>query len=331
MRIAILGGGVAGSTLAYLLSRISNEVTIFDINQHYVKPCGDIVPNVYTPPFNWNETFGIKRFSFYIDGEKIYDVEYRHTKWLVIDKWKWINDMRKSSKIIVTHDLNIKDFDYVIDSRGPYPMDREVVYTTRAIIETEEFDDEAILEFDTRYTGFYWIFPSRENEYNIGAGFLEYKNSKELLYYYLRKKFNNFEIKDVRGAPISIGSVKNKKLRIGEARGLVFPLSGEGIRPSAISAEYAFEAIYKEKDLDEFLNDKLSIIEKRIKIQKMLLDLYRYSSLSLRKTFMRIFFKNDVLIDTYLEDKIDLNGIIESLKSVRGNGSTIRKFEEQEK
>ncbi|WP_338601551.1 NAD(P)/FAD-dependent oxidoreductase [Sulfolobus tengchongensis] len=329
MRIAILGGGVAGSTLAYLLSRVNNEVIIFDINQSYVKPCGDIVPNVYNPPFNWTQTFGIKRFSFYIDGEKIYDVEYARTKWLVIDKWAWINNMRKSAKVVVSHDIVLKDFDYVIDSRGPYPMDREVVYTTRAIIETEDFDDEAILEFDTRYTGFYWIFPSKENEYNIGAGFLEYKNSKEMLYQYIRRKYRNFKIKDVRGAPISIGNVKNKKLRIGEARGLVFPLSGEGIRPSAISAEYAFEAIYKERNFDNFMDQKLGVIEKRIRIQRMLLDLYRYSSLNLRKTFMKVFFKNDVLIDTYLEDKIDLNGLVESLKSVKQNGSIIRKFEKQ--
>jgi len=327
MKVAILGGGVAGSTLAYLLSRVNYDVTIFDISQNYIKPCGDIVPNVYSPPYNWPQTFRIKRFSFYVDGERIYDVEYNHTKWLVIDKWEWINKMRKhSNKIKVTHDPVLNGFDYVIDSRGPYPMDRELVYTTRAIVETENFNDEAIIEFNTKYTGFYWIFPSKENEYNIGAGFLEYKDSKKLLYEYLKRKIGNFKVKDLRGAPISIGDVSNKRFRIGEARGLVFPLSGEGIRPSAISAEYAFEAIYKNKNFDEFLDEKLRIIEKRIKIQRILLNIYKHSSFNLRRTLMKLFFKNDILIDAYLEDKLDIDGIIESIKSVKQNGSITRKF-----
>ncbi|MEM0363387.1 MAG: NAD(P)/FAD-dependent oxidoreductase [Sulfolobaceae archaeon] len=327
-KVAILGGGVAGSLLAYMLSKVNYDVTIFDINEKYIKPCGDVVPNIYTPPFNWTHKFKIKRFAFYIDGERVYDVEYKHTKWIVIDKWGWINKMRESSKIRVGHDFKLNGFDYSIDSRGPYPMDRDVVYTSRIILETDDFDDEAIIEFDTKLTGFYWIFPSSDNEYNIGAGFLEYKNSKEMLYNYLnRKKFTKFKIKDVRGAPISIGKVSKKRLRIGEARGLVFPLSGEGIRPSAISAEYAFEAIYKEKDFDTFLDEKLSTIEKRIEIQRMLLNLYKYSNINLRRTFMKLFFKNDVLIDAYLEDKIDINGISEAVRSVRLDGSIIRKFQ----
>ncbi|AOL15700.1 dehydrogenase [Sulfolobus sp. A20] len=327
MRVAIIGGGVAGSTLAYLLSKKANhEVTIFDINEKYVKPCGDIVPNIYTPPFNWEVKFNIKRFSFRIDGERIYDVEYSHTKWLVIDKWNWINSMRKHAKIVVSHEALKEKFDYVIDSRGPYPLDRQVVYTTRAIIETKSFDDKAVIEFNTKYTGFYWIFPSGENEYNVGAGFLEYKNSKSLLNEYLRERFKDYRIKDVRGAPISIGIPSIKKGRVGEARGLVFPLSGEGIRPSAISAEYAFEAIHKGKELDDYLDDKLKIFEKRINIQLMLLNIYKYSSISLRRTLMKTFFKNDVLIDAYLEDKIDLDGIVESIKSVKGNGYISREF-----
>ncbi|TRM92000.1 dehydrogenase, partial [Sulfolobus sp. A20-N-G8] len=94
----------------------------------------------------------------------------------------------------------------------------------------------------------------------------------------------------------------------------------------AISAEYAFEAIHKGKELDDYLDDKLKIFEKRINIQLMLLNIYKYSSISLRRTLMKTFFKNDVLIDAYLEDKIDLDGIVESIKSVKGNGYISREF-----
>ena len=322
MKIAILGGGVAGSLLGHLLkTRTNHEVTLFDVVDKYVKPCGDIVPNVFTPPYSWDVKFRIKRFAFYVDGERVYDVEYRHTKWLVIDKWKWINEMRKKLGFKRVSEFRKEDFDIVIDSKGPYDMDREVVYTTRAIIKTDKFSDEAIFEFDTRYTGFYWIFPAEEGVLNVGAGFIEYKNSKELLLKFIKERFSEYEMIDLRGAPISISPVRDKRWRIGEARGLVFPLSGEGIRPSAISAIKAFEAL--NHDLAEFndrLTESLKDLERSIMLQYKLLSLYRSSGLSLRKGLLKFLFKNDILIDAYLEDKLTPEGIIESSRFVRSGG-----------
>ena len=318
IKIAILGGGVSGSLLSYLIKTRTNfDVKLFDIREKYVKPCGDIVPNVYSPPVPWDVKFRIKRFAFYLDGELMNEIEYRNTKWLVIDKWGWINKMRE--RVGVTHVslFNKKDFDYVIDAKGPYDMDREVVYTTRALIRTNRFDDIAIFEFNTRYTGFYWVFPSEEGILNVGAGFLEHKNSKELVLSYIKEKYKDAQILDIRGAPISVSPIKDKRFKIGEARGLVFPLSGEGIRPSAISAEVAFEALYKEKDFEFYMDEYLKKLYNAINIQHLLLKLYRNSSLSLRKTLLRVLFKSDILIDAYLEDKITLEGILESARFIK--------------
>ncbi|BFH74281.1 NAD(P)/FAD-dependent oxidoreductase [Sulfurisphaera javensis] len=324
-KIAILGGGVSGALLSYLIkTRTNYDVKLFDIRENYVKPCGDIVPNVYNPPVPWEIKFNIKRFAFYLDRKLVHDIEYRNTKWLVIDKWKWINQMREKVGVSHISFFNKNEFDMVIDAKGPYDMDRNVVYTTRALVKTSKFDDIAIFEFDTRYTGFYWIFPSEEGILNIGAGFLEYKNSKELLLNYIKEKYSDALILDIRGAPISVSPVKDKKYRIGEARGLVFPLSGEGIRPSAISAETAFEAIYKEKQFDEFIDEKLKKMYNGINIQHKLLELYKYSSLPLRRSLLRLLFRNDILIDAYLEDKITIDGLLESVRSIK-NGSLLRK------
>ncbi|BFI74197.1 NAD(P)/FAD-dependent oxidoreductase [Sulfurisphaera ohwakuensis] len=324
-KIAILGGGVSGSLLAYLLrTRTNYEVNLFDIKDKYVKPCGDIVPNVYTPPIPWDVKFRIKRFAFYLDGELIHDIEYRNTKWLVIDKWGWINKMREEVKTYHQSKFNRKNYDKIIDAKGPYDMDREVVYTTRALVKTEKFDDVAVFEFDTKYTGFYWIFPNEDGILNIGAGFLEYKNSRELILKYIKEKYGDAKIIDIRGAPISISPVKDKNYRIGEARGLVFPLSGEGIRPSAISAERAFEALYKEENFNEYMENSLKKLHYAVDIQHMLLRVYRYSSLSLRRSLLRILFKNDILLDAYLEDKITFEGISESVKAIK-NGGLLRK------
>ncbi|EHP68397.1 MAG: NAD(P)/FAD-dependent oxidoreductase [Metallosphaera yellowstonensis] len=321
LRVAIRGGGVAGSLLGALLRRGGHDVTLYDIKDHYIKPCGDIVPNVYSPLIPWEVEYEIKDFAFYLDGERVYDVSYRRTKWLTINKSNWINSMRREVRQVVGMSApNPSDYDVMIDSRGPYSMDREVVYTTRALVRVDNFTPEAVLEFDTKLTGFYWIFPSSDNIVNIGAGFLEEKNSRELLLSYLKEKYSKYEILDLRGAPISIGKVRQKEGRIGEARGLVFPLSGEGIRPSAISAELAFRAIHTGKSLEEELDQGLRLIERRIWIQSIFLKIYRSSSRSSRKAIMRHFLKNDVLIDAFLEDKLDVQGMRESLEMVKSGG-----------
>ena len=311
--------------MGYLLSRDGHDVTLYDIQPSYVKPCGDIVPNIYKPPFPWEEKFRIKRFAFVLDGRPVSEVTYSRTKWVVIDKWGWINSMRKG--LTFRRPEGLARHDYVIDAKGPYNMDREVVYTTRAILKVKDFDDVALFEFDSKRTGFYWVFPSAEGELNVGAGFLEYKNSKELLLSYIRSKFRDSEIVDIRGAPISVSPPKSKKFRIGESRGLVYPLSGEGIRPSAISAEVAYEAISKGKDFEDYMrNDRrLKRIELQIAVQRLLLGMYRVGSPSSRRSLLLSLMRSDVLIDAYLEDKIDPYGLIESVREVR-NGVGFREL-----
>lgn len=324
MRVSILGGGVAGSLLGKLLHDHGHEVVIHDILSKYVKPCGDVVPNVYSPPYPWRIKFWIKNFEFYLDGIKLYDIQYRYPKWIVIDKWEWINSMREKIVHARPELLNPRNFDLVLDSRGPYPMDRRLVYTSRAILKTDEFRDVAVFEFQSKRTGFFWIFPDQEGVLNVGAGFLETKDSREELLRYVRSRFRSYEIVDLRGAPISISPVLDKRKRIGEARGLVFPMSGEGIRPSAISAELAFEAITKGKTFEEHLDRSLKTLERRIDIQGKLLRLYAGLSVTLRREMIKSLVKSDVLIDAYLEDKLDLMGVIESLRTVNGGGIALR-------
>jgi len=318
-KIAIRGGGVAGSYLANLLQKSNYDVTLFDLKGRYFKPCGDVVPNIYEPKINWNIKYRIKNFTFYLDGEKIYDVSYRHTKWNVIDKSAWINSMIDNikQKVIGNEKPEREKYDIIINAMGPYLMDRKVVYTTRSLVKTEEFNDEAILEFNSRFTGFFWIFPDSEGIYNIGAGFLEYKNSKELLLQYIKSKLRKYEIIDTRGAPITVDLISDKNWKIGEARGLVFPMSGEGIRPSALSAEVAFDALIKGKDFNETLDNNLHKLEKRIKIQYSLLKIYINLNESLRKSMLKVFLRNGILIDAFLEDKIDFEGILESVKAIK--------------
>jgi flavin-dependent dehydrogenase len=100
-------------------------------------------------------------------------------------------------------------------------------------------------------------------------------------------------------------------------------MSGEGIRPSAISAEIAYEAITRGKNFDEYLSYNLTKIERRIEIQRRLLDVYMKSSINARKFLLKTFLRNDVLIDAFLEDKLDFEGILESARGIK-YGSIVR-------
>lgn len=329
MKVHVVGGGVAGSLLTYLLSRNKYEVVLYDPQENYMKPCGDVVPSVYSPPFPWRVKYSIKEFAFVVDGREVNRIAYRHTKWNVIDKAGWINQMRSRAsefrrELVKNPSSLAKGADeIVVDSRGPYPMDRNHVYTIRAMIKTEEFDPTAVLEFDSKLTGFYWIFPDEEGVINVGAGFLENKNSKEMLLKYISSHFKKYNIGDVRGAPISVSPVTNKSMRIGEARGFVFPMSGEGIRPSALSAEAAYKAIYEERPFDPTVQKAMETIEKRIAIQHKLLRAYISASPSLRAVLMKFFMSSDILVDAFLEDKIDSEGLMESIRGLR-DGSIVR-------
>ncbi|MCY0860649.1 MAG: NAD(P)/FAD-dependent oxidoreductase [Sulfolobaceae archaeon] len=330
MKIAILGAGVAGALLGALLSNKGYDVYVYDIRKEYEKACGDAVPTDYKPIIPWNTKVRIKRFVFTLDSQDSYSISYNYSKWQIIDKWEWINRLRAQIKNFNVKDsrfIDPKGYDLVINAKGPYNMDAEIVYTTRAIVKVPEIFDYVVFDFDSNLTGFYWIFPSEigDNEtiLNIGGGFLETKINRDLLMDYIRKKFPKFEVMDVRGAPITLSEPKDKNNRIGEARGLVFPLSGEGIRPSAISAELAFEAIEKEKELNSFIEANMKKFISRIRIQRLLLNLYiKSQNREFRRSLLRLLFKRDYLLDAYLEDKIDLEGINESIRLIKYGTAT---------
>jgi len=70
---------------------------------------------------------------------------------------------------------------------------------------------------------------------------------------------------------------------------------------------------------------RLRRIETQIAVQRALLSLYRKSSLPSRRKLLETLMKSEVLIDAYLEDKVDPQGILEALKGVK-DGVDFRKF-----
>ncbi|MEM2663086.1 MAG: NAD(P)/FAD-dependent oxidoreductase, partial [Metallosphaera sp.] len=72
--------------------------------------------------------------------------------------------------------------------------------------------------------------------------------------------------------------------------------------------------------LEQELRKGLSTIESRISIQSLLLNWYRSSNISMRRTMLRHFLKSEILIDAFLEDKLDFQGIKESMELIKSGG-----------
>ena len=135
----------------------------------------------------------------------------------------------------------------------------------RCYIHSESDIDRLVISFDKRILpAFGWIFPMREGEYNVGCGSLRSDLRRSSLN--LRQTFDLFlrafpiaaellqhssSITPLRGGMIRCGLHGTRPVRkgpilvVGETIGSAFPVSGEGIGPSMVTAELAANAIQK--------------------------------------------------------------------------------------
>jgi geranylgeranyl reductase family protein len=123
--------------------------------------------------------------------------------------------------------------------------------------------DRTLLYFDEEFfPGFGWVFPSRDGVANIGVGMLKeplVKHGLNLQRFYdrlvafvqslPRQSGSAIEIEGKAGAPIKTYGARARNtfergLLIGEAAGLVDPISGEGIPLALESAEMAAEVLH---------------------------------------------------------------------------------------
>lgn len=129
--------------------------------------------------------------------------------------------------------------------------------------------------------GYAWIFPLGENRANIGLGmrldeFRKRKMSlKQLLQRFLdmpeikKRLLNGGQLHDVATWQLNFGSQKNLRhafdgaLLVGDAAGLINPLTGGGIHNAMISAELAAETIDEALRQGDVSRQNLKIYEER--------------------------------------------------------------------
>lgn len=311
LRLVVLGGGVAGSYLALLASRTGMSVDVFEARGRYAKPCGEVVAAGIADkiPGDLVKTV-IRRYLFYVDGMQAEEVVLDKPGWLVVDKPGLIHRLlsgaeeqgaRITRKAVLEPPRLDRREGVVVDARGPYSdIPRRTIMLARAVVRNTGLDPETVeLWFDTRRTGFYWVFPhNSEGDANVGAGFIGEHHPHILLHRFIEAHglLSHGEIVDMRAAPLTIdgGSLyKDGVVAVGEAAGLVNPLTGEGIRPAMLSAEALAEALartghgYYRELLVQLYRDRIAKLMGSIRLQRLLLSRFQALDRERRAALLR--------------------------------------------
>lgn len=136
--------------------------------------------------------------------------------------------------------------------------------------------------YDDILPGYAWIFPTAEDTVNIGLGMrLDYfrankKKLKNLLQQFLdmpdikQRLKPGYELNDVATWQLNFGSQKhlqhtyNGAVLVGDAAGLINPLTGGGIHNSIISGELASETIDAALQANDTSREALKVYEDRV-------------------------------------------------------------------
>ncbi|MCI4396413.1 MAG: NAD(P)/FAD-dependent oxidoreductase [Thermoprotei archaeon] len=264
--------------MAYLLSESGFSVEVYELLPKFsVKPCGMGVPIQIESFFRLPESFilsKIKGYRAYLDGEML--VEGGGNIWgYTIDKEGLISYLLEKVKVVRkrvddSYPMGLaKEFQgkKVIISTGFYSKlaDRERINAVEVTIEKNKADfEEDIIEirFDTGLMGYFWIFPWGDKGINVGVGGLEsFDVLKKMLVNFLHddprfKRSVDVEVvQRIKGAQIVSSGINLRKLvlgeniyAVGELVGSVFPLTGEGIRPSMLTSKILFDSMQANKN-----------------------------------------------------------------------------------
>jgi flavin-dependent dehydrogenase len=305
--ITIVGAGVAGSVLSYLLAREGvGEVRVYELSEKYTKPCGEVVParligileeNSLPKPPLLRE---IKHFKFYSSsGRLLREYTSDEPVWYAIDKQAWVMKLRSMIPLELRPIRNLKSIvtnecDVAVDARGPFAALGSRVVVWRAYSDYPL--DSAIVVFDFEKTGFAWAFPHGAKS-NIGGGFMGVKEPRNLALDML-----------TRLAGIPKDSVFNEKyslvtilprirlyskriLRVGEAAGLIQSLGGEGIRPAVESAIALYKSFKISRDIQALKRNYVNItreLRKEALIGKYMLRLAMLTGKSAERMFHKL-------------------------------------------
>ncbi len=266
----IVGGGPAGVALAHYLTKNGFRVKLFEGRKDVgEKPCGGGVPpqiQGYLPVPNKAILNVIKSMKVTYEFNELGVWESGQTLFYMIDRRTYLREYLSDFDYEMGKFVKLSKEGAIIDSKriGKEKVliavgalwrinERDMVANTvQYVISNVKVDDPQQLEFIffKDLIGYAWIFPLSEKIVKVGIGGLN-KNVDELeemlKLVIKRKGFGIGKIVKRDGAPIDMGGLKvewaSEPYPVGEAIGAVMPLTGEGIRPSIMTAKALSEAL----------------------------------------------------------------------------------------
>ena len=310
--IHIVGVGPAGASLAYYL-KDEFKVRGYEMRKSSgAKPCAWAVPRSLKKYIKipeeaiLNEIHGQK---IYLNNELLGENYQRLPQGYILNKpafIKWLLDgvdvkLGKPIKFKEQEpELRTRDGDIAVIATGSifHNESKWKFLTYQYILKDAKIEDDVIeIRFYTDFVGYIWVFP-RENKANVGiGGFLSHDELKARLDSFIKndERFRYTKIERKEGAHIYAGGIKGELYNfkypvIGEALGAVYPLTGEGIRPSIISSYAFYRSIKYGKSLREEFEK--TGIPQQINFQKQLVEALLKAPPHLREVFIREYFKS---------------------------------------
>ncbi|QOJ79368.1 NAD(P)/FAD-dependent oxidoreductase [Infirmifilum lucidum] len=262
-RVAIVGGGPAGAFLARLLVDAGYKVKVFEGAPRYAfKACGWGVPHTIERVFRIPEDIVLVKITGYevYVGERLSKTGRGRFYGYIIDKERLISSLLEGVDVERrwVDPGRLHGFDLVVDARGHAAYGGRKALALQVEGRVREYPGDAIrIHFLPDLVGYAWVFPLGDGKAKVGVGGIA---GRDRLLGHLRSLARTIGLEtggSVMGSAVASGGLRLEGdgiVRIGEAAGAVMPLSGEGIRPSMITARALFESVLGRRSFQDVIS-----------------------------------------------------------------------------
>jgi len=272
--INVAGLGVAGS---YLLRRLNQEgfdsIGFDPKRPDYYIPCGYATNLDRIKIFAGRAGLDMENYSTVrsssvtFSGNEFGPVQFAGRGIGTFDKNHFERDLVSGLTTKMAPFRKAEDGTFTIDATGVSRQilgkaeDDRLMYA-REIVSKKADHNDFYFHFFKRGAGYYWEFPTAGG-YHIGAGALTLDMVDEAL----RSVPAGFTVgRKIRMKPLFENMARGRVIGVGEAIGLVSPITGEGIMPALESAEILIQIMKRHDDIEMI----------KMAYQKQIMKVYGY-------------------------------------------------------